>query len=240
MYCIYMIYANIEHEISNLKQTTMETNKTYRLLILCATFVLFSLTTIWGQDASQGSSEISVPEDILKSYVGRYDYGQGMVNIITLEDGQLYAQATAEPNFPIFPSSDEEFYWKVIQARIKFVTDENGIVTHAIHFQNGMQINCPKLKEEEPVAVDPAIFNNYVGRYDAGSNGIIVITKEDNKLFGQGANLPVYQLLPASETEYFLREINARVTFTANEENTTDSAVINLAGNVFTAVKMQE
>lgn len=218
----------------------MKTNKTFRFTILFAAVVFFSLASLQGQTVSQDSTEITVPEDILKSYVGRYDYGQGMVNIVTLEDGQLNAQLTAQPKFPIFPSSNDEFYWKVVQARMKFVMDEHGNVTHAIHFQNGMQVECPKLIDEEPVEVDPAIFNKYVGRYDAGSSGIVVISMKDNMLFGQGQNLPVYRLIPASELEYFLREINARVTFNVNENDTTDSATINLGGNVFRAVKLKE
>lgn len=218
----------------------MRTNKIFGFLIFCTTVLLFNLPTMYGQTVSRDSSEIIVDEEILKSYIGRYDYGQGMVNIITLEDGQLNAQLTAQSKFPIFPSSNDEFYWKVVQARIKFVTDEKGNVTHAIHFQNGMQFDVIKLKDERPVKVDPAIFDKYVGRYNAGNNGIVVISKEDDKLFGQGSNLPVYQLLPASETEYFLREVNARVTFNVNEDGIADSAVINLAGNVITAAKIQE
>ncbi len=218
----------------------MKNHKTFRLLILCTTFVLFNLAALQGQSVTQETSEISVDENTLKSYVGRYDYGQGMVLIVTLEDNQLYAQLTGQPMFPIFPSSKDQFSWKVVEANMTFVADEKGNVTHAIHRQNGGQFDAKKLPEVTPVVVDPAIFVKYVGKYNAGDYGIVVVSKEENKLFVQGANLPVYQLLPASETEYFLREIQASIKFSTNEQGIANSAVINLAGNVFSVVRIQD
>jgi hypothetical protein len=220
-------------------KAVMKNYKTLRNRIFCTTVALFSLISLQGQTISKDSSVIKVDENILKSYVGRYDYTQGMVLLVTLEDKQLQAQLTGQPKFPIFPSSKDEFYWKVADAKVKFVTDEKGNVTNAIHFQNGTQFEAVRLKDETPVAVDPAVFDKYVGKYDAGDNNTIVVTKDGNKLFAQGADLPVYQLLPASETEYFLREVNARVIFKVSGDK-ADSVLINMAGEEITAVRLKE
>jgi len=197
---------------------------------------------LWSVMAKQSSfaSDISMDESILNSYVGRYDYGQGTVLIVTLEGNQLYAQLTGQPKFPIFPSSKNEFYWKVVEANVKFVADEKGNVTHAIHHQNGRQFEAKKLTDETPVIVDPAVFDKYIGKYDVGNNYIFVISKDGDKLFGQGLNLPKYQLLPASETEYFLREVNARLTFKVTGDGRVDSIIININGIESTAIKLKE
>ena len=208
----------------------MKNHKTFRLLILCATFVLFSLIALQGQSVVQGTSDISVDINLLKSYVGRYDYGQGMVLIVTLEGNQLYAQLTGQSMFPIFPSSKDHFYWKVVDANVTFVSDEKGNVTHVIHRQNGRQFEAKKLSDETPVIVDSAIFDNYVGKYDIGNNNIIVVSKDGDNLFMQGPNLPRYQLLPASETEYFAKEINIRLTFSVNADGKIDSITLNING----------
>ena len=218
----------------------MKNHKNFRLLILCATFVLFSLVALQGQSVTQGTSEISVDENTLKSYVGRYDYGQGMVLIVTLEDNQLYAQLTGQAIFPIFPSSKDQFSWKVVDANVTFVADEKGNVTHAIHRQNGGQFDAKKLPDETPAVVDPAIFDKYVGNYDAGNNTIVVISKEGDKLYAQGLNLPRYQLLPASETEYFLREVNARAIFKVTDNGSADNILINFNGIESTAMRIKE
>lgn len=218
----------------------MKNHKTFRLLTLCTTFVLFSLIALQGQSVTQGTSEISVDENTLKNYVGRYNYGQGMVMIVTLEDNQLYAQLTGQSVFPIFPSSENQFYWKVVDASVTFVADEKGIVTHAIHRQNGGQFDAKKLPDEKPVVVDPAVFDKFIGNYDAGNNNIVVISKEGDKLYAQGLNLPRYQLLPASETEYFLREVNARAKFMVDDNGKTDTILINFNGIESTAMRLEE
>ncbi|HEY4787893.1 MAG TPA: serine hydrolase [Bacteroidales bacterium] len=175
-------------------------------------------------------SNISIDESILKSYTGRYNYGQGRVLIVTLEGKQLYAQMTGQSRFPIFPATKDEFVWKVVDAKAKFVSDENGNVTHIIHQQNGQKINAPKLKEETQVNIDPAQFDKLIGKYDMGNNLIITITKESDKLMAQGANLPKFQLLPASETEYFIREMNARLKFKLEGEGKAPSLVVVIDG----------
>ena len=198
----------------------------------------YSLISLQGQTISKDSTGITVDQNILKSYVGRYDYTQGAVLVVTLEDKQLQAQLTGQPKYPVFPSSKDEFYWKVADARVKFVTDEKGNVTNAIHYQNGTQLEAMRLKDETPVAVNPAVFEKYIGKYNAGES-TVVITKEGDKLFAQGNDLPVYQLLPASDTEYFLREVNARLMFKVSGDK-ADTILINMAGNEITAVRLKE
>lgn len=222
----------------NFIKTIMKTYKTLLNRIFFTTVALFSLFSLQGQIISKDSLGITVDENVLKSYVGRYDYTQGAVLLVTLEDKQLQAQLTGQPKFPIFPSSKDEFYWKVVDAKVKFVTNEKGNVTNVIHYQNGSQLEAMRLKDEMPVAVNPAVFDKYIGKYNTGES-TLVITKEGDKLLVQGTDLPVYQLLPASETEYFLREVNARLKFKVSGDK-ADSILIDLAGNEITAVRLNE
>jgi len=217
----------------------MKTYNSLRFRILNATLLLLSIISLNGQTNTKDSSGINLDESVLKNYVGRYDYTQGAVLLVTLEDKQLQAQLTGQEKFPIFPSSKNEFYWKVVDARIKFVSDEKGIVTSAIHYQNGGEFNAEKLKDETPVAVNPEVFDKYTGRYDAGENVLVVITRDADKLYAQGTNLPAYQLLPASETEYFLREANARLVFKLSGDK-ADTIHINMAGRPITAIRIKE
>jgi len=196
---------------------------------------------LWSDMTKQSSfaSDFSVDENTLKSYVGRYNYGQGAVMIVTLDGKQLKAQMTGQPDFPIFPSAKDEFNWKVVEAKIKFVSDEKGAVTHAIHFQGGQQIEVAKLKDEMPVAVNPTMFEKYTGKYDVGSNNFIVVSKDADRLMMQGPNLPKYQLLPASETEYFLKEMNVRIVFKVNDLK-AESVILNINGTEQPAKRVQE
>ena len=190
---------------------------------------------LWKDMAKQSTltSDIQVDEKILASYTGRYDYGQGMILKVTINGKQLNAQMTGQPMFPIYPASDSEFNWKVVDASIKFVTDETGKVTHAIHHQNGQVLEAKKLSDEARISVDPALFDGYAGKYDGGNNLIIVVTKEGDKMYMQGPGLPKYQLIPASATEYFTEEIKARFTFKQDDSGKTNELSVNFDGQIF-------
>ena len=152
----------------------------------------------------------------LKMFTGRYDFMGNAVMIFTAEENKLFAQLTGQPKFEIFPSSENEFFWKVVDARVKFVKNENGEVTHALFTQNGQEINAKKLKEDSIVKVNPALMDNYTGKFKF-INDIVTISKENDKLFAQAAGQPKLELFPVSETEFVLKEINGKLSFIKGE-----------------------
>lgn len=192
---------------------------------------------LWSDMSKQSTitSDVRVDERILAGYTGRYDYGQGMILKVTLVGNQLHAQMTGQPNFPIFPASENEFNWKVVDASIKFVTDETGKVTHAIHHQNGQELKVTKMEEEKEATVDPALFEGFAGKYDGGNGLMIVVTKEGEKLYMQAATMPKYQLHAASATEYFTEEVKARFTFKQDESGKTNELLVVFEGQSISA-----
>ena len=46
----------------------------------------------------------------------------------------------------LFPFSETEFFWMAVNAKIKFESDVNGEIIKAIHFQDGLKTEAPKLK----------------------------------------------------------------------------------------------
>ena len=54
----------------------------------------------------------------------------------------------------------------------------------------------------------------------------------------QGPNLPKYQLLPASETEYFTKELNTRIIFKGDGKS--DSVIFKIDGSEQQAKRLPE
>ncbi len=87
-----------------------------------------------------------VDSAIYNAYVGEYDYGQGRILAVTKEEDRLFAQLTGQLKFEIFPKSETEFFWKITNAQIEFVKDNEGKVIKAILNQGGKKIEGPKIK----------------------------------------------------------------------------------------------
>ena len=81
--------------------------------------------------------EIEVGEDILETYVGEYELAPTFSIVVTLEDGALFVQATAQPRFPVFAESEAKFFLRVVDAQVSFTEDDSGAVTGLILHQNG-------------------------------------------------------------------------------------------------------
>jgi hypothetical protein len=99
------------------------------------------------QDPTSFTVDKTVDPAVYDDYVGRYDYGNSHVMTVTKEDGRLFAQLSGQRRWEIFPCAKEEFFWKVVDAQITFVRDNQGKVSGGITHQDGQTTNVPKLKE---------------------------------------------------------------------------------------------
>jgi len=179
-----------------------------------------------------------VSEDILKKYVGRYNYGQSMAMWVTLKDKQLFGQMTMMEASPLTPVSENEFYFKARNAKIKFVTNRSAIVDRLFQYQGGSFFEATRLKDETPVNINPDFFDKLTGKYDFGNNYVIEIAKENNKLFVITPYMPKYELLPTSELDYFAMEVASKISFILNKEGKAESLTSTFDGMILPAKKL--
>jgi hypothetical protein len=194
----------------------------------------------WEKMAKQRSysTQSFVGQD-LKPYEGRYDFRNGAVMTITSEKNELFAQLSGQSRFPIFPSAPDEFFWKVVDARIKFNRNEQGEVTGGHFVQNGNEIDVPKMKEEKIISINPALYKNYTGKYDYGNNFHITVTTENNKIYAQGTNQPRLEILPVSEKEFVIMDVNARITFIEGPDGKVNKLNLDMGGQKKDAPKIE-
>lgn len=79
-------------------------------------------------------TEITLPAAELDKFVGRYDFGNGLVVAITRDGEMLRVLHEGIPGaqaLPIFPEAPLAFFWKAADAQIRFTTDDRGGVTGA-------------------------------------------------------------------------------------------------------------
>jgi CubicO group peptidase (beta-lactamase class C family) len=186
---------------------------------------------IWDKLAPQASFSLntSVAENV-KIYEGKYDFVNGSVLTITSEHNNLFAHVSGQAKYPIFPAAPGEYFWKVVEARIKFLKNEKGEVNQAEFSQGGNQLTISRLKDLAIVKIDPALLEYYVGVYDLGDDGQVTVTKENGKLYAQSKTTPRYEIKPLSDTEFALEELNARLTFVREGTQKANKFILNMAG----------
>lgn len=180
-----------------------------------------------------------IDPDSYDDYAGRYEFPMGGAILeITADGGRLFAQLSGQPKLELFPRSENEFFWKAVDASITFVRGADGTVTHAVHHQFGREFEAPRLAEEREAAVDPAVYDAYVGRYQLTPQMVLTITREDDRLFSQATGQPKVELFPKSETEFFLKIVKAEITFVPDESGTAIKLILNQGGRTIAAPRI--
>jgi CubicO group peptidase (beta-lactamase class C family) len=67
--------------------------------------------------------------------------------------------------------------------------------------------------------VDAAVFDRYVGRYQFAPSAILTISRKDDKFFVQLTGQPTLEMFAESEKKYFLKVVDAQLTFETDAQN---------------------
>jgi CubicO group peptidase (beta-lactamase class C family) len=187
---------------------------------------------LWQQMKDQETYEVnkSVSSSTYKNYEGQYEYPGGQIMTISAEDDKLFAQLSGQNKFEIFPKSENEFFWKVVDAQIIFMKDESGDVNYAVHKQAGQEFKAPRLKPKTEIKLDPSIYDSYAGEYDLGNGVKCIISREKDKIFTQVTGQPKIEIYPESETEFFLKIVSAHIKFYKDDSGKVTHLTINQGG----------
>jgi CubicO group peptidase (beta-lactamase class C family) len=185
------------------------------------------------------TASVALDEAALDAYVGRYDYG-GPVLQVTREGTRLRARLTGQDALEIVPRGDDRFAWTAVDARVRFLRDETGKVTGAIHSQGGTTIHASRLPDRPgPVAVPPETLRRCVGRYDYGSGGILTVALDPDgkRLRARLPGQPELTLVPRSETVFVWEDVEAEIEFLPAPDGSTVTGAIHRQGGQILQVR---
>ncbi len=182
--------------------------------------------------------DTTVTAETLARYVGRYDYGPAVL-IVTLEDGHLYAQLTGQGKAEIFPSSETEFFWKIVDASVAFQLDAEGRCIGAKHTQNGQTSDVKRLPDQVVVELPVETLDRYVGLYDY-VQAKMVIRRDGNRLLAKLGNQPEFPILPENETTFHWQIVEASIQFIVAPDGAVSGATHTQAGRQFQVSKIKD
>ena len=100
------------------------------------------------RELPQWPKEVTLPVEVLREYVGTYPRAPGVTLTVTMEGGKLYtqvisqasAQVPSQPKHQIFPSTRDEFFSKLTDARFSFERDTTGRVIGFVLHQRMLKL----------------------------------------------------------------------------------------------------
>ena len=93
--------------------------------------------------------------------------------------------------------------------------------------------------EREVVTLDPVIYKSYIGTYEFGPDNFLNITIDNNRLFIAPPGQPEIEIYPESETKFFVKAFDAKITFIKNEKGEVTELIFHAGGNEIPAKKIK-
>jgi serine-type D-Ala-D-Ala carboxypeptidase/endopeptidase len=89
---------------------------------------------------------LELSNEDLQQYVGVYQILPSFSITITVEGTQIFAQASKQKSYEIYPEIEDKFNYRVVVASIVFERNEDGEVTNLVLHQNGQALDGKKVK----------------------------------------------------------------------------------------------
>lgn len=179
----------------------------------------------------------------LAAYTGVYRVNENTTRTITLENGQLYSQRTGNPALPIVPVGKDEFVFRESFTTLTFERDAAGKITGMVADDGRTKSRAP-LTADKPVtrteiSIDPAKLDRYVGEYQLAPTFSLKIFRKGDELWTQATGQSEIRIYPESETKWFLKVVDAQLTFEFDEKGTAKALTLHQNGRNLPAMKVR-
>jgi CubicO group peptidase (beta-lactamase class C family) len=115
----------------------------------------------------------------------------------------------------------------------------SGVDDIGMHLLDSHVPLLPAPKEHKEIKVDPKIFDGYVGQYQLAPNFILTVTREGDKLFTQATGQPKLQVYPESQRDFFLKVVDAQITFETDANGRATSLTLHQNGRNVPAKRIE-
>jgi len=96
------------------------------------------------------------------------------------------------------------------------------------------------IKEHQEITLTTKVFDNYVGAYQLAPNAIMTISRDGDRFFGQLTGQPKLQIFPESELKFFLKVVDAQLTFDTDAQGKATQVTLHQAGRDMPAKRIDE
>ncbi len=204
----------------------------HKLLLIGSALSLGLVPTAWAQpQPAVEHKQVAVDTKVFDGYEGRYEMGPNFVLNITREGDHLFAQATGQRRFEILPESEKEYFSRTPPIQVSFKTGDGGKATEVVVHQGGRDTAAKRipgepLRPRKAIALEPKAMERYVGRYEMAPGRVFAVTLEDGHLFTQMTGQGKLEVLPESDRDFFVKDLDAQVKFVVDAQGKVTAAIL--------------
>jgi len=173
-------------------------------------------------------------DEIFTPFKNNYGYGWGITKKynrpVVAHDGSINGFTSFIARFP-----DDRVTVVVLSNNEDAPSQRIGGALSAIVFGENYKIR----QERRTVALDPKSLDAYAGQYQLAPTFIITVTNENGKLMAQATNQPKFELFAESETKFFLKAVDAQVTFVKDAGGRITQLILHQNGRDLPAPKIK-
>ena len=100
----------------------------------------------------------------------------------------------------------------------------------------GREYELPQ--KHQTIALDPAIYETYVGDYEFAPGIILSVTTESQGIFVQLTGQNRIEIFPESATHFFVKVVDAQLTFVVEETGKASRVILHQGGRDQTAIRV--
>ncbi|MGM5470725.1 serine hydrolase [Flavobacteriaceae bacterium LMO-SS05] len=195
-----------------------------------------------GKPFPNEKNAIALTKEQLSNWVGAYQFVEGAIRFITLENGKLFSQRDDSQKFEIYPMSPTHFIFEGGTISYEFSKTEHGkeaLFNNKGATSVGTEVDKVPPAEKVAITLAPELLQRYIGTYQLQPSFSIEVTIKDQQLFAQATGQPKFELFAEDEDTFFLKVVPASMDFNTDEQGKIISLTLHQGGQHLEGKKME-
>ena len=160
----------------------------------------------------------------LSPYVGVFELTPELNITFFDRDGQLFGQASGQPEFPLKNVDGGNFSFELGGISITFGDSIDGQAQELEWTQQGHKLSATRIEDSHGVAqreaieLNRGILEQYPGKYKLAENVFLTIMHREGQLFAHATGQPVFPIFASEEDRFFYKVVDAEIHFERGED----------------------
>jgi hypothetical protein len=184
---------------------------------------------------------IVLNESELNKWIGAYEFPNGAIRHITVENGKVFSQRENSTKFEIFPLSPTRFIFDGgnIEYNFSMVNGKKQAIFKTEEIAIGKEIDKAPPVAKTEINLSEEVLKGYVGKYQLTPEFAIEIKVNNGKIYGQATGQGPNEIFAEAKDKFFLKVVAAELIFGRDESGNVNMVTLNQGGQQISGKKVE-